>query len=512
MNSEVKEVKYTKPAEWKSTVIEEKTNELRLKIERQPYQEPSEEHQKQPLLQEDEQSMTIELDSKQVDSSGNEIYQEEVKIEEISSEVNEEEQVQVEEQTKHQQDEEVRLDNEAIESNHSSTKQSQLLSNEAMNCEDNSRTEKDDDWEMQSSNNDDEQNREEVEEKEKVEDDAESKEKLDVQDQDIDDNKSHLGRNRRVRQKNKWLYGTEFHTYTSSITKGAREEFEDSTLATSATTTSTRSSNRRATSDSNPGNQDEPEHEKKYCRKCSAKTSHDIESGCCQNCVLKKIEEDKKRKLSSQRNRSHNSRQSSQQQQLDSNKSSSNTNVTSQSNKRKATKQGGSRTNSSGSGSSNNNINAFTTNTNNNNIINSPTIDKSTLIQKDSPKTTIADPLTSKVSTITNASDTTTTTTITPKATISSSECYEGDLEQNDCNKLPSLDSWTSDEVAEYISSRGFVDEAELFKKQCVDGISLLLMQRTDFTYGLKMKLGPALKIYDQVCKLKKDYLRATFP
>jgi len=73
---------------------------------------------------------------------------------------------------------------------------------------------------------------------------------------------------------------------------------------------------------------------------------------------------------------------------------------------------------------------------------------------------------------------------------------------------LINIDSWTPEEVARYVHSKGFIDEAELFKSQLIDGISLMLMQRNDFTTGLKMKLGPALKLYDQVCKLKSSYLR----
>lgn len=41
------------------------------------------------------------------------------------------------------------------------------------------------------------------------------------------------------------------------------------------------------------------------------------------------------------------------------------------------------------------------------------------------------------------------------------------------------------------------------FTFQEIDGRSLLLMKRADVINGLKLKLGPALKIYRQVVKLQ---------
>lgn len=193
------------------------------------------------------------------------------------------------------------------------------------------------------------------------------------------------GRNRRVRQKNR--YFLDFHCI--DLTKGGRSSKDDYDTFTTSTH---HRSNRGSNSTNNNGGQDDDTDvfETKYCRKCSAKTCHDNENGC-QSCVYKKIvEASKKQKSSSQRSRSNNTKSQPRQPQGDNNK----------------------------------------------------------------------------------------------------------------------LDSWTPDEVAKFMISKGFVDEAELFKTQSVDGISLLLMQRADFTYGLKIKLGPALKIYDQVCKLKREYFR----
>jgi len=290
--------------------------------------------------------------------------------------------------------------------------------------------------------------KEEVEEKDEECDKVDKEKSPSAQDNQDDshfDRLSLLGRNRRVRQKNR--YFLDFHCI--DLTKGARSNRDD--YDSFSTSTATRSSNRRSTTDSARGQQDEQDvFEARYCRKCSNKTPHDIDGGC-QCCLYKKIVESSKRqKPTSQKNRSVNPKQ--QQQQHDNATTESSTPTTSNRNKRKAPKQGGSKCSSISSSGSN--INA-------NNAINpEPNIEIS-------------------------------------KPTI------------DDSNKLPRLDSWTPDEVAEYILSKGFSNEAELFKTQSVDGISLLLMQRTDFTYGLKIKLGPALKIYDQVCKLKKEYFRS---
>lgn len=288
-----------------------------------------------------------------------------------------------------------------------------------------------------------------------------------------EDNTTNLGRNRRVRQKNR--YFLDFHCI--DLTKGARSNREEYDIFTSST--STRSSNRRSTTDTK-GPQEEPDvFENRYCRKCSSKTPHDSANGC-QACLYKKIVESVKRqKPSSQKNRSASSSKQQHSNEIESSASSQNT---TNNNKRKANRQQDKTLLSKiikerklelfkNHRIETNNIN---TSANNVNTINTTSPESSGDIINDDI---------GKLSTDNNSG---------------------GNNEIS--SKLPRLDSWTPNEVAEYIISKGFANEAELFKTQSVDGISLLLMQRTDFTYGLKIKLGPALKIYDQVCKLKKEY------
>lgn len=291
------------------------------------------------------------------------------------------------------------------------------------------------------------------------------------------DRLSLMGRNRRVRQKNR--YFLDFHCV--DLTKGARSNKDDYDGFTT-TTTSTRSSNRRSTTDSNRGQQDETDGiELRYCRKCSAKTMHDVDGGC-QPCLYKKIVESSKRQRpGGQRNRSNNSRQHHQhQQQQNDNEIELSSNATT--NKRKATRQGGG---SKINGNQSSNINTNSNNNNNNNNTNNININTTT------------------------TTTTTAATNVTEDTNVNNDNIVGITTNDSGIDKLPKLDSWTPDEVAEFILSKGFTQEAELFKMQSVDGISLLLMQRTDFTYGLKIKLGPALKIYDQVCKLKKEYFRS---
>ncbi|XP_028856903.1 sterile alpha motif domain-containing protein 13 [Denticeps clupeoides] len=56
---------------------------------------------------------------------------------------------------------------------------------------------------------------------------------------------------------------------------------------------------------------------------------------------------------------------------------------------------------------------------------------------------------------------------------------------------------WSVSDVACYFRGRGFEVEANAFQDQEIDGKSLLLMTRNDVLTGMKIKLGPALKIYE---------------
>lgn len=61
---------------------------------------------------------------------------------------------------------------------------------------------------------------------------------------------------------------------------------------------------------------------------------------------------------------------------------------------------------------------------------------------------------------------------------------------------------WSVADVAHYFTSVGFPEQALAFRTQEIDGKSLLLMQRSDVLTGLSIRLGPALKIYENHVKV----------
>lgn len=163
MESELKEVNYSKLDEWKSTVIEEKTNELKLKIERQPHQHKGPSEEQQQPINDNKSNRDIDLDN-QI------IPMEDVDNETISPILNEvqkdlQEQKECElhdkpdEQLKSMNVNQERLDNKVKEP------KNELL--DELSGDTNIKSEKDDDSDLQSSNNDYEQDGEEVEDKDK---------------------------------------------------------------------------------------------------------------------------------------------------------------------------------------------------------------------------------------------------------------------------------------------------------------------------------------------------------
>ncbi|XP_055682183.1 polyhomeotic-like protein 2 [Lutzomyia longipalpis] len=68
---------------------------------------------------------------------------------------------------------------------------------------------------------------------------------------------------------------------------------------------------------------------------------------------------------------------------------------------------------------------------------------------------------------------------------------------------IPDASTWTANEVYSYFS-RHFPNEANVFREQEIDGTSLVLMKRDDVVSGLKLKLGPAIRIYRHVLMLQK--------
>lgn len=67
----------------------------------------------------------------------------------------------------------------------------------------------------------------------------------------------------------------------------------------------------------------------------------------------------------------------------------------------------------------------------------------------------------------------------------------------------PDATNWSIDDVANFLISAGFSEQAEVFREQEIDGKSLLLMKRSDVLTGMSLKLGPALKIHRHVQRLQ---------
>lgn len=71
----------------------------------------------------------------------------------------------------------------------------------------------------------------------------------------------------------------------------------------------------------------------------------------------------------------------------------------------------------------------------------------------------------------------------------------------SELKKIPK--DWTVDDVELFVKSIGYPDHASWFQEQEVDGVSLLLLKRSDVVNGMAMKMGPALKIYGHIQRLQ---------
>ncbi|KAB1258467.1 Lethalmalignant brain tumor-like protein 4 [Camelus dromedarius] len=59
---------------------------------------------------------------------------------------------------------------------------------------------------------------------------------------------------------------------------------------------------------------------------------------------------------------------------------------------------------------------------------------------------------------------------------------------------------WTVDKVVEFVQSLlGCEEHAKCFKKEQIDGKAFLLLTQADIVQVMKIKLGPALKIYNSI-------------
>ncbi|XP_016394448.1 sterile alpha motif domain containing 1a isoform X1 [Sinocyclocheilus rhinocerous] len=89
----------------------------------------------------------------------------------------------------------------------------------------------------------------------------------------------------------------------------------------------------------------------------------------------------------------------------------------------------------------------------------------------------------------------------TEEETVNSGGMNNGnDVVKTEMGQDPLL--WSVADVASYFTSVGFPEQALAFRTQEIDGKSLLLMQRSDVLTGLSIRLGPALKIYENHVKV----------
>lgn len=65
---------------------------------------------------------------------------------------------------------------------------------------------------------------------------------------------------------------------------------------------------------------------------------------------------------------------------------------------------------------------------------------------------------------------------------------------------------WTVDEVAEFVQSLlGCEEHAKCFKKEQIDGKAFLLLTQADIVKVMRIKLGPALKIYNSILMFRNS-------
>lgn len=68
---------------------------------------------------------------------------------------------------------------------------------------------------------------------------------------------------------------------------------------------------------------------------------------------------------------------------------------------------------------------------------------------------------------------------------------------------MDSPDSWSVEEVCQFLADKDCTVHCDCFKKHQVDGKKLLKMSKDDIIMVLGMKVGPALKIFDLIKQLK---------
>ena len=68
------------------------------------------------------------------------------------------------------------------------------------------------------------------------------------------------------------------------------------------------------------------------------------------------------------------------------------------------------------------------------------------------------------------------------------------------------INRWTVEDVNLFLSILGFDYTAELLYRNNMDGPSLLLLRRVDVLHGLGLRIGPAMKLYAYIERLRQDF------
>jgi len=69
--------------------------------------------------------------------------------------------------------------------------------------------------------------------------------------------------------------------------------------------------------------------------------------------------------------------------------------------------------------------------------------------------------------------------------------------------------SWGAEEVKTFFALKGMPDEGRTLREEQVDGLSLLLLQRSDVLHELGLRVGPALKVYRLIYQLQTNKLES---
>ncbi|KRZ80450.1 Sterile alpha motif domain-containing protein 13 [Trichinella papuae] len=65
------------------------------------------------------------------------------------------------------------------------------------------------------------------------------------------------------------------------------------------------------------------------------------------------------------------------------------------------------------------------------------------------------------------------------------------------------INEWTVEDVSNFVAELGFEKEALLFTKHCINGSTLLLLDKAFLLDKLQMPLGRALKLYRRINTLQ---------